>query len=142
MPDPTSLVSSSITITLQDIASGIQVFNRITPPALFDAVNVQYQGFVNIPINSSITFAPINPITIFAVVYARNIGPTSIELQYVAAGGNAQTNVMILDSGCMFLYATPQLGSVSIATVLGGITSFGLATGATTTTNVEVLAAG
>src|SRR6266403_259680 len=104
MANPTSLVTSVITVTLQDILTGVQVLSRITPPIVFQAINVQYQGFVNLATNGSIGFAPVPPVTLFAVAYARNVGPSQVQIQFQVPGA-VSVSIANLDANAMFLYA-------------------------------------
>lgn len=143
MANPTTIVSSTITITLQDILSGIQVFNRITPPVLFEAINVQYQGFVNLATNGTIGFTPVAPVLLFAVAYARNIGPSQVQVQFQTPGA-VNISVVNIEAGAMFLYASPKLSPETIGGSSPGMSAFNLfaSNAGNVDTNVEVLLAG
>jgi len=141
--NPTTFVSSSITLSLQDILSGIQVFNRITPVVLLEAINVQYQGFVNLATNGTIGFTPVAPVLLFAVAYARNIGPSQVQIQFQSPGA-ANVSVTVLDQGAMFLYASSKLSGQALAGVSPGMSDFNLfaSNAGNVDTNIEVLLAG
>ena len=146
MANPTTLVSSVISISLQDIVSGIQSLSRTTPPVVFEAINVQYQGFLNIPLGGvSYNFGPLLPVTLFSVVYIRNVGGegngnTVVALNLPGSGGGV--NVVNLDNGAFFLYASPKLGSTLVSTVTPGVLAVDLISSAGTSSNLEVLMAG
>lgn len=137
---PTTTVTSTISITLQDILSGIQAFSRITPPVSFEALQVQYQGNINLPVNSSPSnFTPFGSVTLWNVVYVRNIGPSPVFLVAL----NSSTGVsLVIDVGGMFLYTSPHLSSTVVSGTTPGFTGVGLATSTTTAANVEILLAG
>jgi len=140
--NPTTFVTAVITLTLQDILSGVQVFDRITPPVVLEAINVQYQGFVNLFTNGTIGFTPVSPVLLFAVAYARNIGPSQVQIQYETTG--AILNVATLDAGAMFLYASPKLSGQTIGGTAPGMSAFNLfaSNAGFVDTNIEVLLAG
>jgi len=141
--NPTTFVTSSITITLQDILSGIQVFDRVTPAVVLEPINVQYQGFVNLATNGTIGFTPVAPVLLFAVAYARNIGPSQVQIQFQATGA-ANISIANLDAGAMFLYASTQLSNQAIGGSSPGMSAFNLfaSNAGNVDTNIEVLLAG
>jgi len=141
--NPTTFVTSSITITLQDILSGIQVFDRVTPAVVFEAINVQYQGFVNLFTNGGVGFTPVLPVTLFAVAYARNVGPSQVQIQFQAPGA-ANISIANLDAGAMFLYASTKLSANVIGGSAPGMSEFNLfaSNAGFVDTNIEVLLAG
>lgn len=141
LPNPNSLVSVTLTLAIQDLLQNVQAFSRIGPLIASKTVNVQYQGYVNLPLNTNTSFAPIAPVVSFAVVYLRNAGAGNIEVQYANTGG-ALTNNCNLDPGAVFLYVSPALTSVAVGGISSGIASVTIGTAATTTANVEVLVAG
>lgn len=142
LPSPTTNVLTTLNLSLQDLLQGgSQIFTRNNTPVSFKAVNVQYQGYVNLPVSTNTTFGPIPPVTSFGIVYVRNAGANNVEVQYANTGG-ALTNSMNLDPGAIWLYVSPSLTSVLVGGIQSGIASFQLVTGLTTTSNVEVLAAG
>lgn len=143
MANPTSLVTSVITVTLQDIQTGVQVLGRTTPPILFKAINVQYQGFVNLATNGSIGFTPVPPVLLFAVAYVRNVGPSQVQIQFQVPGA-VSVSIANLDANAMFLYAETELSGQTLGGSSPGISQLNLfaSNSGNVDTNVEVLLAG
>src|SRR6267142_3640732 len=131
--NPTTLVSASLGIILSDLlGGGAQILNRATPVVSFKSQNVQYQGYITLPVSTNITLSPVIPVTTFAVVYLRNAGPNNVAVLYSSTGG-ALTNSFNLDNGAMFLYISPILSSVAVGGISSGIGSVQIVTNTTTT---------
>jgi hypothetical protein len=145
LPNPTSLVAATAALTLTDSLLGVQTLNRIIPAINFKALNVQYQGFLNIPIASNYNFGPLLPVTLWAVAYVRNLGGQgagNTTVTFNPSPGAGGVNVVNLDIGAMILYVSPSLSSAVVQTISPGLISVGLVSGATTSSNLEVLLAG
>lgn len=141
LPNPTTLVSVGTTISLSDLLStnNPQVLNRVNSAVLFRATQVQYQGYINLPPNSSpSTFAPFGLVTSWTVIYARNAGPSNVLLS-LTGGGSGLIN---MDNGAVFVYISPTLNPTAISGQLPGFTGVGLSTSTTTQATVEILLAG
>ena len=144
LPAPTSIVTANLTLTLADLITSVQVMSRIAPPVSFKAVNVQYQGNIFIPVNSTQNFVPAPPVTLWAFAYVRNIGGVGggNAVLSVTPSGGAAANVVNLDVGGVFLYASPALSALVITGIAPGLSNVQIAMGATTSGSFEVLLAG
>jgi hypothetical protein len=144
LPSPTSVVSFGVTLTNSDIVSGAQFINHILPPIVFKALEVQYFGYVNMPVGGGFSFSPQSPVTTFAAVLVRNLGGQgsgNVSVTVTPTSGPA-AYVVNLDIGAIFLYISPLLSSVLVNAIAPGIATVTLASSATTSSNLEVLVAG
>jgi hypothetical protein len=144
LPNPTIAAITNVTLTLNDLLTtgNTQTLNRIITPLVFNASDVQYQGYINIPPLGTFTATPVGLTVAFGVVYVRNLGTGPVGVSLTPVGGAA--NVYGLDVGALILYAASKPLS-SIAVTGGstpGITVVTVSTTATSTANVELLVAG
>jgi hypothetical protein len=143
-PIPSSIVSGLLTISTTDATSGQQtspVVNRANNPVLFKAVQIIYNGYINLVANSTtgiISPAPGTPS--FSLLYVRNGGSTSAALSYTTS--NTSTQIIYLDPGSIFFWQTPQQTNVTISGIVSGINNFSIVSAATfPANNIEYLAA-
>jgi hypothetical protein len=136
--NPTALVAAILQLTLTDILQqgAPIVLNRNNSPVLFKPVDVQYHGYLNIPISTTTLFNPLSPVNLFAIVYVRNAGPGNVLL---TLGG---TNVANLDNGAMFLYVSPLLSTISISAITPGVGQVQVQSSSINPVNLEILMAG
>ncbi len=144
LPAPTSLVTANLTVTLADLLTSVTLMSRISPSVPFKALNVQYQGNIFIPLNSTQNFVPAVPVVLWAFAYVRNIGGAGggNAVLSVTPSGGAAANVVNLDVGGVFLYASPALSALVINGIAPGLSNVQIAMGATTLGSFEVLLAG
>jgi hypothetical protein len=140
--NPSSVVVGTVTLSITDLTSGQQVsptLNRLNNPILFKAVQVIYEGYVNLVPNSSTgTISPAPGTPIFSLLYVRNGGSTTAILSYTLSNTTAQT--FYIDPGAIFFWQTPL--QTSTAGVLSGLNNFAIGSPILLpVSNVEVLAA-
>lgn len=144
MANPTTIAIANLTMQVVDSASTATIISHIMPPVSWKASNVQYQGYLNIPVNSFTSFGPLFTLTPFGVVFVRNIGGQgagNVALAMQATGASGPTTVANLDVGAMFLYMTPLLASTTVSTIQPGIVSVQLTSSTITSSNLEILLA-
>lgn len=144
MANPTSIASANLTMLASDIATSAQFINHVMPAVNFKALNIQYQGYLNIPISTTNNFAPFAPSTSFALVFIRNIGgqgSANVTVAVQPTNSGATSPVANLDVGAMFLYVSPLLAAPIVGTIQPGIILVALTTAATTSSNVEIMMA-
>ena len=143
--NPSSIVSGSLTISTTDATSGQQtspVVNRANNPVLFKAVQVIYNGYVNLVANSSTgTISPAPSTPSFSLLYVRNGGTTPCILSWTRSDTTSQS--LYLDPGAIFYWETPLQNATALGvTFVSGINNFSIASGTTVpATNIEYLAA-
>ena len=144
LPSPTSLVTANLTVSLADLLTSVQLMNRVAPAVSFKALNVQYQGNIFIPLNSTQNFVPATPVVLWAFAYVRNLGGVGggNAVLSVTPSGGAAANVVNLDVGGTFLYASPSLSSLVINGIGPGLSNVQIAMATTTSGSFEVLLAG
>lgn len=141
---PSTAVIGTVTLSLSDLTTGAQtsaVLNRLNNPIQFKAQQVIYEGYLNIPFNSSTgTISPGTGMPSFSVLYVRNGGASPVMLSYTLS--NTVSQLLYIDAGAMFFWQTPQQNTTTISAIVSGILNFSLATATTIpATNIEVLAA-
>jgi hypothetical protein len=142
---PSTQLTCTVTLTLADLTQGAQstlVLNRLNNPIVFKAQQIIYEGYLNLPINSSTgTISPTPGTPTFSALYVRNGGGTPVILSYTLSNLTAQS--MYLDSGALFFWQTPQQTSTNIGvSFVSGLANFSIASGTTLpATNIEILAA-
>ena len=143
MPNPTSTVTSSISVGVSDLLlpSVGNVVNRVNLSLTFQAQNVIYNGYANVVNGTAFTVyvgsvaAPLN------VLFTRNAGivPVTLTLQTVGSGG---TYGFLLNPGDVFFYFEQKFTAQVGASLAGGIYQVTLQVFANLASSpVEVLAA-
>jgi hypothetical protein len=144
LPNPTSIVTAGATLSVSDIVSSAQIVNRVVPSVNFKALEVQYQGYVNVAAGGLTGFTPIAPVISWAVVFVRNFGGQgsgNVVINITPTGGGLIA-ALNLDVGGVFLYISPLLSAVTISAIAPGITAMTITTGSTTSGNLELCLAG